>query len=121
MSAAPKEVASVLSFPSQIEAGERKIRDYLLNAEHRDGGPKAKFFLAKGFSTANWKALSEALILHPADNPVEKEMITPHGKKIIVRCNLRFPNGIVACIRTVWMTEDGITAKLVTAYPSYAS
>jgi hypothetical protein len=118
MSAVPKEVATVSGFPSEIEVGEHKVREYLLNTEHREGGPKAKFFLAKGFSAADWKALSEVLVLHPADNPIEKEMVTPYGRKITIKCNLRIPNGTAACIRTVWMTEDGITARLVTAYPS---
>jgi hypothetical protein len=104
-------------FPLNIEAGEDKIRKYLLNVDHREGGPKAKFFLARGFTILNWQALAEALRFHPADNPIEEEQVTVHGKKITVRCMLRTPDGNATCIRTVWMTEDGVTARLVTAYP----
>jgi hypothetical protein len=100
------------------EISERKIRQYLLNISHRDGGPKALFFRARGFSDTDWEVLDEALRQHPIDNAIEGEEQTEFGSKMTVLCQIRTPDGSNPCIRTVWMTETGTVARLVTAYPS---
>lgn len=97
---------------------EQKIRTYLLNINHRVGGPKARFFLARGFAEAAWQLLGEALRRHPVDNPIESEEQTRYGMKLVVRCQIQTPDGSNPCIRTVWMVETGAPARLVTAYPS---
>jgi hypothetical protein len=38
-----------------------KLRDYLLNPEHRRGGSKARVLLAMGFRSDNWQALESEL------------------------------------------------------------
>ena len=97
---------------------EAKLRMYLLNLTHLDGGSKARFFLARGFTVAEWRVLDAALTRHPADNPVEHEEQTEFGRKLTVRCKLKTPDGSDPCIRTVWMVEADTPARLVTAYPS---
>ncbi len=42
---------------------ERRIRDYLLNREHADGGPKARFFIARGFTVDAGAVLQASLII----------------------------------------------------------
>jgi len=36
---------------------ERRIREYLLDLEHAAGGPKARFFIARGFALGAWNLL----------------------------------------------------------------
>ena len=47
---------------------EQKVRAYLLNTVHPVGGPKARFFLSRGFSVTAWQVLTAALRQHPIDN-----------------------------------------------------
>ena len=75
------------------EVSERKIRAYLLNINHRVGGPKARFFLARGFAEGAWQVLDEALRRHPVDNPIESEEQTNYGLKVVVRCQIQTPDG----------------------------
>jgi hypothetical protein len=104
--------------PQPVEISPRKARDYLLNVNHRDGGPKARFFIAKGFSVDAWRAFAEAVLHHPIDNPIQATEATEFGLKVMVRCRLRTPNGSDPCILMVWLVEDAGTHRLVTAYPS---
>lgn len=105
-----------LSQPVEISA--RKAGDYLLDVNHRDGGAKARFFLARGFSASGWQAFVDAIARHPVDNPIQETEATEFGVKVMVRCRLRTPDGTDPCILTVWMVEDAGAPRLVTAYPS---
>ena len=96
---------------------EQKVRTYLLNTAHPVGVPKARVFLSRGFSVAAWRVLTAALRQHPIDNPAESSQQTGYGLRLTVRCRLTTPDGSNPCIRTVWMVEPGLPARLVTAYP----
>lgn len=100
------------------EVSEQKVRMYLLNINHPVGGPKARFFLARGFLETEWQVLDKALRRHPVDNPIEGTEQTDYGLKLTVRCHVQTPDGTNPCIRTVWMVEAGASPRLVTAYPS---
>jgi hypothetical protein len=104
--------------PQHVEVSEQKIRNYLLDVNHRDGGSKAKFFIARGFSDLAWLAFANAIRQHPIDNPIRNTEATDYGLKVIVQCTLRTPDGGNPCIRTVWMQEGTHVPRLVTAYPS---
>jgi hypothetical protein len=71
-----------------VEISPRKARDYLLNVGHRDGGPKARFFIAKGFSRSPWRTFAKAVARHPIDNPIQETEVTEFGLKVMVRCRL---------------------------------
>jgi len=101
-----------------VEVSEQKIRRYLLNTTHRDGGSKARFFLARGFSDAAWRDFAMAIRRRPIDNPILIGEATDYGLKVTVQCTLSTPDGSHPCIRTVWMQEDTMAPRLVTAYPS---
>jgi filamentous hemagglutinin len=103
-----------------VEISERKAGDYLLDVNHRDGGAKARFFLAKGFSASDWRAFAEAIARLPVDNPIQEVEATEFGVKVMVLCRLRTPDGTDPCILTVWMVEGAGAPRLVTAYPSRA-
>ena len=67
---------------------DAKITDYLLNDAHPNNGGKAKFFMAFGFTPANWQELKNALLDHPRNNPYVSTTTTPYGEKYEVQCSL---------------------------------
>ena len=48
---------------------EKKVTEYLLNLQHREGGPKARFFIARGFAPAEWTVLQRSLVIQGQTNP----------------------------------------------------
>lgn len=80
---------------------------------------KAGFFLRHGFDPARPWELENALRVHPLMNPYESEFITPHGRKYVIRCSMRSPDGRNPCALSVWMFDRfSIFGRLVTAYAS---
>src|ERR1700737_27164 len=51
-------------------------------------GRGSKFFMAFGFTPANWQELKNALLDHPRNNPYVSTTTTPYGEnmKFSVRC-----------------------------------
>jgi hypothetical protein len=97
---------------------ERKIIEYLLNPVHPDGASKAHYFIAAGFTAANWSLLANALRNLAMQSPVSSTSTTPHGIKYVLDGDLQTPKGIRGPIRTVWIVDPGATGpRLVTAHP----
>ena len=48
--------------PNEAIAATEKVRDYLLNLEHPDGGPKAVWFHSLGYSRDEWRELAADLL-----------------------------------------------------------
>lgn len=118
MSAAIQAAAPPAFDPGNVTVPADKVRKYLLNLSHPDGGPKAKFFISRGFSEADWQILACALELHPIENNVQSTEANAFGAKFLVRCKLRTPDGRNPCVLTVWMIDGPGAARFVTAYPS---
>jgi len=95
---------------------ERRIRDYLLNPGHPNGGPKARFFTARGFAPNAWDLLQAALLIQGRVNQVTRSIATEWGTRHTVECNCPTPDGRNPCIRTVWQMEDD-APRLLTAIP----
>jgi filamentous hemagglutinin len=96
----------------------KKITHYLLRPDHPEGGPKARFFMACGFSHDNVPAFEAALLAHPVRNVIAKTTKSPLGVKYSVECTLTTPDGRNPCIRTIWIDDaDGTPPRFVTAYP----
>lgn len=95
-----------------------KVRDYLLNPEHRTGGLKHTFFQAFGFTRTNWERFADALRRHAAGHDVEGQEKTAFGALFRVRGPLHAPDGRSPQVRSVWFVDHGGTdPRLVTAYP----
>lgn len=96
-----------------------KITKYLLNLEHPDGGPKAQFFQAGGFSLDEPEKLREALIAHYRNNKPSSHCKDRFGgTKIVIDASMQVPDGRTPIVRSVWRIEPGMrTANFVTAYP----
>lgn len=103
---------------SAASVGEPKITAYLLNLAHRKGGPKAKFFLGRGFRPEQWEAFADALKHHAKHNPVVQTKSTSFGVNYALDCNLPTPDQSSPCIRTVWeVTDEDPRPRLITAHP----
>jgi filamentous hemagglutinin len=99
--------------PERIEIDPRKLRDYLLNEEHPEGGPKARFLLALGFERSDPWVLAGELREVAANGTPAPPVESPYGSKVIVDGTLRG-----ASIRTVWIVDrQGGPFRFITAYP----
>lgn len=97
---------------------EEKITNYLLNAAHRFGGPKAAFFVEFGFKKEEWTTLAEALRTHAQKHPVDSSIDSGFGPRFTVEGALECPDGRKPQVRTVWQLDEGeIAPRLITAYP----
>ncbi|MFP4432620.1 MAG: DUF6883 domain-containing protein [Spirochaetota bacterium] len=99
---------------------ERKVKEYLLNPDHPDGAPKARFFRALGYGAGDWRSLAENLKQHARENDAAYPVESPFGKKYIVVGPLRSSgnNLTESPVVSVWIAERGsLEARLVTAYP----
>jgi hypothetical protein len=98
---------------------DTKVRDYLLNLEHKDGAPKAQFFIAGGFSRDEPAPFTVALRKHFLENtPASKDLDRFGGIRITVDAPMLVPDGRTPMVRTVWVIDEGETLpRLVTAYP----
>ena len=97
---------------------DAKVHDYLLSPDHRDGGSKARFFRALGFTRDGWSLLRDALLAVARNGEAETAEATAFGQKYVVRGIVRGPADRTATVLTVWIAlrSDGIP-RLVTAYP----
>jgi hypothetical protein len=95
---------------------KKRIREYLLNLVHPDGGSKAKFFLARGFTPGQWELMAASLVTHGRINVVTRSVETEWGRRYTIECHCPTPDQRNPCIRTVWQMEpDG--PRLLTAIP----
>ena len=97
---------------------EAKIVRYLLNRDHPEGGPKANFFLGRGFTPGDWEGMADALRQHAKDNLVVREVFFAFGIKYALDCHLPTPDRSNPCIRTVWeVRPEDDRPRLITAHP----
>jgi hypothetical protein len=98
---------------------DTKITQYLLNDRHPQNQGKAAFFLAFGFTLANWQELRTALLDHPSSNPVARQSIFAYGTMYEVRCSINSPDGRNPCVRSFWAVEQpSADPRFITAYPA---
>ena len=97
---------------------DAKVRDYLLAPDHPVGRPKARFFMALGFTRDAWPRLRDALLAVARDGEAEIGEATVFGQKSAVRGIVRGPAGRTAAVLTAWIIRRGEDApRLVSAYP----
>jgi hypothetical protein len=97
-----------------------KITKYLLNAGHKSGAVKARFFLAKGFSLSDPQKLADSLKCHPIEAALKSVSGDPERKRLMYEWEITIPDGSRTCMRSVWIeASDGSYARLISAYPSH--
>jgi len=96
---------------------DAKAIDYLLNNNHPDGGSKASWFKALGYT----KEMSHVLVNDLIDIARECEEFetetTKFGVKYIA-CGLIGIGEFTGNIKTVWIVEKDNPPRLITAYPN---
>lgn len=96
---------------------QRKILEYLLNLEHKDGRGKARFLMSFGFTVEQWEVLRDALLRHGGQHAVSTSSETAYGVNYSVDCTIDTPDRRNPCIRTVWEVKGKAAPRLITAYP----
>ena len=100
-------------------AEQAKVRDYLLNADHPDGGAKAAWFFDRGYSTDQWQVLAEDLLeIARICDDFDTET-SSYGVKYIASGQVGLSGHSAGAVLTVWIVEDGAPPRLVTAYPEH--
>lgn len=99
-----------------------KCTGYLLNANHPEGGSKARWFESIGYRLDDPLRLETdllELVRHSDDFAIEQSSF---GVKYEVRGTITSPQGVPANIVTVWIQEPGTQGpRLVTAVPGRKS
>ena len=95
-----------------------KITGYLLNADHRYGASKARYFAGLGFRRDAWEVLAAALREHGERNEVVRVKSTGYGPRYEVDGRLRVPADRRSYVRTIWQIDEGqAVPRLITAHP----
>jgi hypothetical protein len=94
-----------------------KIRDYLLNLDHPEGGPKAAFFHLQGFERARWELLAAALKDHALRGHARFSKERRGRRSWEVDGLLETPSGKWPLVRAIWVIENYSVPRLVSAYP----
>jgi len=94
-----------------------KVRDYLLNLSHPDGGSKAVWFHSLGYYRDDWSYLATDLLAVAQTCPDFDIENTRFGVKYKARGAVGRPDHRPAMVLTVWIVEDDNPPRLVTAYP----
>jgi len=107
-----------MRLPDAALVERAKVVDYLLNAAHRYGASKARFFAQFGFRVGAWEDLALVLREHGRQNEVVRVKQTGFGPRYEVEGELTAPDGRRPRICTVWQLDEGQPApRLITAYP----
>lgn len=98
-----------------------KLRDYLLNREHRRGGSKAMLLYAFGYRQENWDQQETDLRSQHLTRPFDSKLPTEYGDRYDIVAALRTPNGRELVIRSIWQIDAGSQApRLITMVPESA-
>lgn len=113
----PRYLPDRLPFADQVRIKRSKVRDYLLNPDDPDGGPKARVFRGVlGYSRNEWETFITELRAAVPHGEVTGFRQTDHGGNWGLLVQLRGPNRRSAPVRTFWhVIQHGTVPSLVTA------
>jgi len=95
-----------------------KLREYLLNIEHRRGGTKARLFAQFGYDRGNWRRLESDIRMCHLTADVDAKRRTPYGMRYEIHAPLQTPSGRELMVRTIWQIDDGTEfPRLITVIP----
>ena len=97
---------------------EGKIKNYLLNKNHKKGGAKAKFFVdVLDIEQEDWRYLADQIVQGMKNSELYRVKNTGHGISHGALIKITGRNGRSVIIETGWEIKKGERARLVTAYP----
>lgn len=115
------DLATLPSGPNEVEIAVSKLTNYLLNPTHKDGGPKARFFLQElGIEQKDWRYLHAQFNEAIKRATFDKVRVEAHGIKVEADIAIAGRNGRIAVVHTAWIIRKGERVSLVTALPGPA-
>lgn len=103
---------------SRAVVEDAKVREYLLNLGHPDGGSKARWFHSLGYNLENWHDLATDLLIVARECRDFDTETTQFGVKYRAWGAVGRPGYRPGLVMTVWIVEDDESPRLVTAYPN---
>ena len=95
-----------------------KLRDYLLNPDHRRGGSKAKLLLSMGYRADRWRQLETDLRQQHLTADVKEVEENDYGTCYTIVAGLTGPEERTVAFRSIWQIDRGTNyARLITMYP----
>jgi len=95
-----------------------KLRDYLLNPNHRRGGSKARLLLALGYRRDNWKRLEDDLRTQHLSLDSAVESTNEYGHRYEIIATIQTPNARQLIFLSIWQIDCGTdVARFITMYP----
>jgi len=95
-----------------------KLRDYLLNPDHRRGSSKARLLLSCGYRAEAWQVLETHLRSQHLTIDYTATKNNAFGRRFEIRANLATPSGRTIIFRSIWQIDDGTEVpRLITMYP----
>jgi hypothetical protein len=111
-------VGEHLSMDDGVEVAEEKLTRYLLNADHEQGGSKARWFSdVLGIGPNDWMFLLEQLRSRLPISMPETVRVTEFGVGYSVNMSILGLNGRTATARTVWFASSSGPPRFITAIP----
>ena len=111
------EVDGVMLRATTRESVENKLWTYLLDENHIQGGPKAKWFReALGFTRENMDDLAKQIIFDPSK--AIKTADSPHGQKFNQVISIVGANGRKIDVNFGWIKNNDGVVRLTTAIPA---
>ncbi len=105
--------------PEEVEVQAKKLTEYLLNPEHKDGGSKANFFDQQlSIARDDWAYLRDQLIDGLRNVFYEDVRLDDHGIRFTAYLSVTGRNGATATIETGWIVRHGERVSFVTAFPA---
>ncbi|RUO73879.1 hypothetical protein CWI80_00480 [Pseudidiomarina sediminum] len=115
---------AIISFDTSITSAKQFVWDnakftrYLLNLEHEEGGPKAKFFIEiLGIESNDWQYLADQISSSLKHGLIVSVELSGYGIKHTVFSQITGRNGKTVIIRSVWQMNPDGSARFITAYP----
>ncbi|TXN21809.1 DUF6883 domain-containing protein [Methylobacterium sp. WL9] len=95
-----------------------KITRYLLDLSHKEGGSKAKYLLALGFTPDDPETLASALVRHALAHMPGRHVDPPIGlRRVIFEGETETPDGRSLSICAVWELTTLTEIRLITVVP----
>ena len=95
-----------------------KLRDYLLNPEHRRGASKARFLLSLGYARDRWQRLESDLRQQHLPQEVARVVQAEYGTRYEIHDPLITPGRRIVMVRSIWQIDSGTNVpRLITMYP----
>src|SRR4051812_44515632 len=105
------------NFHRAIVAPE-KLRDYLLNPQHRRGAGKARLLMTFGYRAENWQQLESDLRAQHLNLDVATVSDNEYGRRFEIIGPIRTPTGRSVIFVSIWQIDIGTNdPRLITMYP----